>query len=90
MTPEEKDINWLKIYVDAEFKAVREAVKAAEQTNKEAIDKVERTYADYRAQQNEWRGQSKDREGMFMTRREMGAWGLAALSAAALVWQILK
>lgn len=51
---------WQRLYVEAEIKAIREAV-----------EKVEVTNTNYRADANEWRGQSKDRESKYATRTEV-------------------
>lgn len=64
---------WLKKYTEAEFKSVREAVGKVETTNKDSVDKLERTNADYRSTQNEWRQQIKDASSMYITRREVWA-----------------
>jgi hypothetical protein len=58
----DNQIEWVKNFFDAEIRSVRDAV-----------DKVEKTGSDYRATQNEWRAQMKDRESNFVTRREL--WG---------------
>lgn len=64
---------WLKKYMEAELKSVREAVGKVETTNKDAVDKLERTNADYRSTQNEWRQQIKDAAMQYITRREVWA-----------------
>lgn len=51
---------WLKQYLDAEIRAVREAV-----------DKVDKTNTAYRETQNEWRSQLKDQAGTFVTKSEL-------------------
>lgn len=56
----DNQIQWVKKFFDAEVKSIREAV-----------DKVETTYASYRESQNEWRSQMKDQTARFITRREL-------------------
>lgn len=51
---------WLRLYFETEIRAIRQAV-----------DKVEITNTNYRADANEWRGQSKDRENKYVTRGEI-------------------
>lgn len=58
----DNQIKWLKEYLDAEMRSVREAVGKVEKTNTAKFDA-----------QNEWRQQMKDQTGMFVTRREL--WG---------------
>lgn len=50
----DNQIQWMRDYTEAEFKAVREAV-----------DKVEKTNELYRASQNEWRGTINDQANTF-------------------------
>lgn len=69
-------IKWLKDHIDTEIKSVRQAV-----------DKVERTNADYRDTQNEWRAQIKDIQGQNVTRREL--WG-AVIAIIAIVLSFLS
>lgn len=56
----DNQVRWVKKYFTAEVKSIREAV-----------DKVETTYASYRESQNEWRSQMKDQTARFITRREL-------------------
>lgn len=51
---------WQRLYFEAEIRSMREAV-----------DKVDKTTTAKFEAQNEWRAQSKDREGMFVTRNEI-------------------
>jgi hypothetical protein len=64
-------IQWLKLYQEAEVRAVREAVNKVETTNNQKFEA-----------QNEWRSQFKDQTSTFVTRREL--WG-AVLAILALV-----
>ena len=64
---------WLKEYTDVQLDALRRAVDKSEVAQKNAIDKVEANNNDYRMQQNEWRGQIKDREGTFATKSDVEA-----------------
>lgn len=68
----DNQVSWLKSYMDAEIRAVREAVNKVEATN---IQKFE--------SQNEWRGQFKDQTSTFLTRREF--WGGVLAIAIALL-----
>lgn len=74
----DKQVKWIVKFYNAEVISIRRAVDKVEDTNKEATNKLEKNQADYRAQQNEWRGQSKDREGSFVTRKEL-AWAVVAI-----------
>lgn len=56
----DNQIKWVKKFFDAEVNSIRDAV-----------DKVETTYASYRESQNEWRSQMKDQTARFITRREL-------------------
>lgn len=56
----DNQIKWVKKFFDAEVKSIRDAV-----------DKVETTYASYRESQNEWISQMKDQTARFITRREL-------------------
>lgn len=56
----DNQIRWVKKFFDAEVNSIRDAV-----------DKVETTYASYRESQNEWRSQMKDQTARFITRREL-------------------
>lgn len=51
---------WLRLYIEAEVKSIREAV-----------DKVEKITLTRFENVNEWREQSKDRESKFVTRTEI-------------------
>lgn len=83
-------VNSLEKLMNAELKAIREAVNRVEVTNSRAIDKVEATNQDYRATQNEWRGQIKDQTGMFVTRRELWAAVIAILGLVGAALGLLK
>jgi arginine utilization protein RocB len=58
----DNQIQWLKELSEAEFRAVRDAV-----------NKVERTGEQYRASQNEWRGQLSDQAATFATKEMVDA-----------------
>lgn len=79
MKPTNTDIRWIKRYVDAEMKSVRRAV-----------DKVEKTNENYREQQNEWRGQIKDTQGLYVTRRELWAAVVAIIAVVLGIMSYLK
>lgn len=63
------EIRWLEKLMNAELRAVREAV-----------EKVAIQNAANDAKQNEWRATMKDREGKFVTRAELWAVALAVLT----------
>lgn len=77
---ETSEFKWIKRYIDVELKAIRRAVDKVERTNEKAVDKVEKNNENYRAQQNEWRGQIKDQSNTFVTRREL--WGAVGIIIA--------
>lgn len=79
----DNQIQWLRLYQEAEIRAVREAVNKVEATNMQAVDKVEATNRQKFEAQNEWRQQSKDQTSAFLTRREF--WGGILAVAVALV-----
>lgn len=79
----DNQIHWLKIYQEAENRAIRMAVDKVENTNKEATDKLEKTNTQKFEAQNEWRGQYKDQTATFLTRREF--WGGVLAIGIALV-----
>jgi hypothetical protein len=58
----DNQVKWMKEFMETELRSVREAV-----------NKVENTYATYREQQNEWRGQSKDQASGFATKQDIAA-----------------
>jgi hypothetical protein len=67
------NVESLKLFFDAEIKAVRDSIQDAKISNKEAVEKLEATTADKNETQNEWRAQLKDQVGLFVTRKEL--WG---------------
>jgi DNA-binding protein len=71
----EREILLQKEYIDARFDAITRAVDKVAVTNENAISKVEANSIDYRAQQNEWRGQLRDANATFVTRVEL--WSVA-------------
>jgi hypothetical protein len=77
---------WLLRLMNAEIKSIRQAVDKVETTNESAVSKLEKTSSDYRASQNEWRGQIKDQTNTFVTRREL--WG-AVVAIIAIVTSIM-
>jgi hypothetical protein len=81
----DQQIQWIKIYTDAKFESVNKAVDKVAITNENAIAKVETTYADYRATQNEWRGQIKDAASTYVTRGELWSGILAATTLMAAI-----
>ena len=83
----DNQVEWLKKYTDAEFKAVREAVSKVAETSAMAISKVETTYKSDKASANEFRGQLKDQATTFVTRREL--WG-AVVTIIAIVLGLLS
>jgi len=66
-----KDTKWIFRYFKTEMKSVRRAVDKVAKTNSEAVSKVETNNANYRATQNEWRGQIKDERALLATRVEL-------------------
>ena len=85
----EREVQLQKEYIDTRFEAITRAVDKVAVTNENAISKVEANNIDYRAQQNEWRGQLRDANATFVTRTELwGAVGTVvgiALGALAIV-----
>lgn len=77
----DNQIKWVVQHFTTELKAVRRAVDKVEMTNEKAVDKVEKNNENYRATQNEFRGQLKDQAGTFVTRREL--WGAVGVIIAA-------
>lgn len=76
----DNQIKWEGMLREAEVKAIRQAV-----------EKVEINYAQYREQQNNWRAAIKDQSISFVTRREL--WGAVVtiitilLAATALIYK---
>lgn len=65
----DKQISWLKEYIQAEVNSVRQAV-----------EKAEKNYISDKASSNEFRGQLKDQANTFVTRREL--WSAVAIVIA--------
>lgn len=65
----DKQICWLKEYIQAEVNSVRQAV-----------EKAEKNYISDKASSNEFRGQLKDQANTFVTRREL--WSAVAIVIA--------
>lgn len=79
-----------KKYIDNQIKWLQK-VNAAEVTSiRRAVDKVESNYIQDKAQANEWRGTLKDTQMTYITKREVVAWILAAISLAGLVISYFK
>jgi hypothetical protein len=75
----DNQVRWLKMYTDAEMRAVREAV-----------DKVETTNTAKFEAQNEWRSQFKDQTTRFVTKAELWAAALAIISILGGIIAFLK
>lgn len=75
----DNQIKWLKRHIDAEFKAVRQAVEKVEIKTKE--DK---------ASSNEFRGQLKDQAATFITRTELWTAVIAVIGIVIGVMTYLK
>jgi len=86
MDLKQKESDWLKIYVDAELRAVREAVNKVETTSAQAVSKSEENNRLKFEAQNEWRQQFKDQQSGFVTKREFWAGILAVVLALLAVY----
>lgn len=75
----DNQIQWLKVFTDAEIAALRRAV-----------DKVETTNTAKFEAQNEWRSQMRDQTSRFVTKAELWAAALAIISILGGVIAFLK
>lgn len=74
----------------AEVRALHKSADKFEKTSEDAVRKVETVSADYRIQQNEWRGTIKDQSSMYLTKQQFWAGVIMAITLGAALGTLIS